>query len=295
MRRLASVQEPTSDDAARRAVMKRRAGFTLIELLVTIAIIGLLIALLLPAVQAAREAARQTECKNRLKQIGLAMNNFYDKYEHFPAGMDGYGYGWAKAILPELDHPQLYDVLPVVPPPALDPLDLVLVEFICPSDTGEPHNSLYAKYAKSSFAGNYGPWDYLPDSDPKVRSNGVFFFKSNLRFSDISDGSSTTIMAGDRAFEINNAAGYNRFGGTWMKAISPVNSYHWLSVLAPADAVAFPLNRGGGLVIGFNSKHPSGANLLFCDGAVHFLSENINGIVWEHLAQRNDAAATTVP
>ena len=65
--------------------------------------------------------------------------------------------------------------------------------------------------------------------------------------------------------------------------------------LAPADAVGFPVNRGGGLVIGFNSKHPSGANLLFCDGAVHFLSENINGLVWEHLAQRNDNVPATVP
>lgn len=288
-----STGESRTDECRRRVVA--RCGFTLIELLVTIAIIGVLISLLLPAVQMAREASRQTQCKDRLHQIGAAVHNFYDKHRHLPAGMDPFGYGWPKAILPELDNAPLSKVLPLVPPPAGDPLDLVLVEFICPSDVGTPYNSLYANYAKSNYAGNFGPWDYLTDTDPRDRSNGVFFFKSKLSFADIDDGTSNTIMAGDRALEQNPAAGFTRFGGTWMKAISPVNSFHWMSVLAPADAVGFPLNRGGGMVIGFNSKHPSGANLLFCDGSVHFLSENINGLLWEHLAQRNDSIPATIP
>jgi prepilin-type N-terminal cleavage/methylation domain-containing protein len=91
----------------------RRRGFTLIELLVVIAIIAILIALLLPAVQQAREAARRTQCKNNLKQIGLAMHNYHDTYGGFPIGgvgssVGGWGLSWWMRILPYLDHAPLY-------------------------------------------------------------------------------------------------------------------------------------------------------------------------------------------
>ena len=105
-------------------VLNRRAhGFTLIELLVVIAIIAILIALLLPAVQQAREAARRTQCKNNLKQVGLALHNYHDVHKMFPMGAfsaidddngcDDDGYGWGVMLLPYIDQAPLYQKLPM--------------------------------------------------------------------------------------------------------------------------------------------------------------------------------------
>lgn len=91
-----------------------RKGFTLVELLVVIAIIGILIALLLPAVQAAREAARRSQCTNNLKQLGLAIHNFHDVNNVFPIGQpddDNDNYAWGAYILPYVEQKQMYDTL----------------------------------------------------------------------------------------------------------------------------------------------------------------------------------------
>src|ERR1700709_2477916 len=89
----------------------RRTGFTLIELLVVIAIIAVLIALLLPAVQQAREAARRSQCKNNLKQLGLAMHNYHDTYKVFPTASGGNGFSPHARILPYVDQAPLYGTL----------------------------------------------------------------------------------------------------------------------------------------------------------------------------------------
>src|SRR5688500_10904954 len=90
----------------------RRAGdFTLVELLVVIAIIGVLVALLLPAVQAARESARRTQCSNNLKQLGIAMHNYHDTYQKFPFGWSDRGAGWSTMTLPYIEQKPLFDTL----------------------------------------------------------------------------------------------------------------------------------------------------------------------------------------
>ena len=88
-----------------------RRGFTLVELLVVLAVIGLLLALLLPAVQSAREAARRMQCQNNLRQIGVAFHNYHDQVGGLPFGWDTHGTGWSALILPQLEQQTLYDRL----------------------------------------------------------------------------------------------------------------------------------------------------------------------------------------
>src|SRR4051794_11310764 len=144
---------------AGRESMRRRLGFTLIELLVTIAIIGVLIALLLPAVQRAREAARQTSCRNNLHQIGLALHNYLDAQQCFPPGYVrqceirpklefNIGFGWGALLLGKLDQGPVYDELAPFftnGQPEGVPGDVLLAHLAvltCPSDTVDGVTSL---------------------------------------------------------------------------------------------------------------------------------------------------------
>ena len=139
-----------NSNCARCADMRRRRGFTLIELLVVIAIIGVLIALLLPAVQAAREAARRSQCVNNLKQMGLALENYHDALGCFPMSycakfpfVDGAtdtanGWGWQTMILPQMEQGTLFSAvnfsLPVEGPQNTTVIQTRISSYLCPSD-----------------------------------------------------------------------------------------------------------------------------------------------------------------
>jgi prepilin-type N-terminal cleavage/methylation domain-containing protein len=214
----------------------RTAGFTLIELLVVIAVIAILIALLLPAVQQAREAARRTQCKNNLKQLGLAMHNYHDALSMLPPGSFTYLNGWPLAklsaanenlscwmqqVLPYLDQAPLYNVLSpkmnneTLPSYVTDAtgwgpeIATVLPVLMCPSDPASPRTSGVAGYPYHGFFGNYatcagdtnysGAYDSVTiGTDPRGEHlSGMFYAISKTRIKDITDGTSNTLMAAE--------------------------------------------------------------------------------------------------
>src|SRR5262245_50080100 len=196
----------------------RRDAFTLIELLVVIAIIAVLIGLLLPAVQKVREAASRASCQNNLKQIGLACHGYHDSHDGLPPGYlatgpysDGAtdtapGWGWAAFLLPHLENDNLYGQLNLAQPVQNSPaIQTVVKMYLCPSDTpaagafavGDATGATLTLAAPCSYAASCGP-DASDVADPT--GLGVFYRNSRTRLVSITDGTSQTVMIGDRAW-----------------------------------------------------------------------------------------------
>lgn len=288
----------------KRPVMRR--AFTLIELLVVIAIIAMLIGLLLPAVQKVREAAARAQCTNNLKQIGLALHSYQDANQGLPPGYlanvpysDGSkdtapGWSWAAFILPYLEQDnlgrQLNFALPVENAPAIQTM---LKVYLCPSDPtpnspfavmdgfGTPR----AKAAPCSYAACAGG-DESETDGPSGR--GVFYRNSHTRLTDITDGTSQTILVGDRAW--SNAQGIWAgviAGGVIRRGPLNRNPGNQAASGPAADLVLNhshlnnPIGDADGGLDDFSSRHTGGSNVLFADGSVHFLrsipSDNADG------------------
>lgn len=223
----------------------RQNGFTLVELLVVIAIIGILVSMLLPAVQSVREAARRTVCKNNLKQLGLALHNYESALSKFPPGFVsevtgpwpggsndpvpeiGPGWNMLSMILPQLDqenlHRQIHFHLPITDPANRIARATRIPVFRCPSDTWNEPVSVWPRsigledLAATSFVGVLGgadPSGNGPTGDYLARYeepnfNGMFHRNTAIRHRDITDGTSNTIGIGERAsmFSPNGWAG----------------------------------------------------------------------------------------
>jgi prepilin-type N-terminal cleavage/methylation domain-containing protein/prepilin-type processing-associated H-X9-DG protein len=273
-----------------------RPAFTLIELLVVIAIIAVLIGLLVPAVQKVREAAARAQCTNNLKQLGLALHGYHDGRKVFPPGyqaagpfVDGAadtapGWGWGAFILPYLEqgplHRQLNFNQPVQNSPAIQTM---LAVYLCPSDVPAPSaftvpdgfGSPICLAAPSSYAACCGG-DESDTFGPNGR--GVFFRNSAIRMADITDGTSETILIGERAWANANGiwAGAINNGVCRRGALNPCpgNSASWYPaaalVLAHSHLNNALTDTDGGLD-DFSSRHIGGSNFLFADGSVRFV------------------------
>lgn len=288
---------------------RRKRGFTLIELLVVIAIIGVLVSLLLPAVQQAREAARRTQCRNNLKQIGLALHNYHDTYRTLPPGnVHKFGnqnvaamaaWGWHVFILPQLDQQNLFNALgvndrdldTVLRDPALQNLPKTnLTVYRCPSDTAPDLNSKreYDNPYSAAFGGqavHLGTANYVGVcgtrwSTPEqwivqgIDPFGTMWGDSKVRIQDVTDGLSNTFVVGERDWITGWAAnwpGPRNYTGTGIWGMR-----QHLSILDVKinDPVLQP-NGNPANSRGFSSEHVGGAHFLFGDGRVQFLSENI--------------------
>ncbi|MBI1347680.1 DUF1559 domain-containing protein [bacterium] len=283
---------------------RRRSAFTLIELLVVIAIIAILIALLLPAVQQARESARRTQCRNHLKQFGLAMHNYHDTHKRFPpaATLGGVGsnqdqaggWPWSMMVLPYVDQGPLYNQIGVgstlkVPNNSSNMsnvndyttansgtieklLTTTIPMFLCPSAAGDVVNKHEKKLGTLMYAMN-NQIATVPNP-PKATPMG-----------DITDGTSNTILMGEKVLmdapfvSVGAVWGVSRICGARLHIIAAQNNMN-----VPFDGTnnattncysenSSPVNQVTRAVA--TSPHAGGVHFLMCDGTVRFVSENI--------------------
>jgi len=290
---------------------KGRRAFTLVELLVVIAIIGILIALLLPAVQAAREAARRTQCSNNLKQIGLALHNYHDTHKTFPIGhirrmVDASGtpdwawtsgYGWGGLVLPFMEQTSLHSQLDFKVS-VFDPVNLAVLgttspafaqcpsdpipEYADPEDAGDSSHLILT----SNYFGVGGSWGESHREPVAISSspsyvdadlNGMFSADKNYKIRDCTDGTSNTLLVGESIYHPD--AGY-KWNGTFVGRAKTKNG-------RPEKTTAL-IKPGGAYLINdprpdlknvsqfmYSSRHPGGAQFCLTDGSVRFISETI--------------------
>ena len=285
-----------------RALRGRRAlreGFTLVELLVVIAIIGILVALLLPAVQMAREAARRTECKNNLRQVGLATLNHETMQGAFPSGGDRFTSGRkmnanGPATIPDQSWGWAYQILPYVEQGnTREQTDDALVRrtvvkmFSCPT---RRRSTVFSGRALMDYGANGGDGE---EYDAKHTGPIVRFDDTRITMASIRDGSTNTILAGEKFLHTDGYA-----GGSWGDEAGYFSGWGWDTIrfgrLQPAQdnpgnpkGVGFP---GGvaGVWDYFGSAHPGGFQVVLCDASVRTFNYTIDLEILGYLANRAD-------
>ena len=292
---------------------QKRRGFTLIELLVVIAIIAILIALLLPAVQQAREAARRSQCRNNLKQLGLAFHNYHDNFLMMPTGYfreSNYNMGWVSRILPYIDQAPLYNSITSISGEinAIAPYRTASVgtrqEFttplqviLCPSSelgSMAPAHPDVGMNAGLHYRGNGGSVDVGlvsgSSSSRHYTTSGVLYPRHTTRIRDITDGTSNTFLLGELSSALNGWGainGWNDMGPWTWGSFYYGDSDGYLMI--DTKATQYPIGSSTHTQYGvsWRSAHVGGAHLLFCDGRVQFLSASMNLDTLKGLATRS--------
>lgn len=287
-----------------------RRGFTLIELLVVIAIIAVLIALLLPAVQQARESARRSQCRNNLKQIGIALTAYHENYNVFPSGWiavdpvtkvmsshSGHsGAGWAMMLLPYMEQTGLYESFnPNLALNAASNQPVIrrsLNAHLCPSDshpevwtinsdvTGAPLVTL----ATSNYVASFGTVELDGCENPpgtapvnlagQCIGDGAFYHNSRVALRDITDGASNSVLVGERRTDATLG-----WYSTWAGSV-PLGEEAFIRVMGLLDHTP---NHSDTHLDDFSSQHVGGTHFLFGDGRVRFITENIDEATYKAL------------
>jgi prepilin-type N-terminal cleavage/methylation domain-containing protein len=287
---------------------KRRRGFTLVELLVVIAIIGVLVALLLPAVQAAREAANRADCSNRLKQIGIATHNFHDTHRKFPTGgtwpwegVNRWGGGdmgpsFFYQILGYMEQTQVQDIVNNATVERT-----VIPGYICPSRGGPRYQAdrHLNDYAIATPADSPNSWDQfwygntwgIPTNAPYA---GVIVRGGDnreSRFASITDGTSNTLLAGEK--QLNQAlykVGDWHDDAGWFGGWDP-DTVRYTGFLPYPDKRYN--NQGGWEGYRFGGVHPGATMGVMADASTHAISFTVDATVWNNLGHRSDG--NTIP
>jgi prepilin-type N-terminal cleavage/methylation domain-containing protein/prepilin-type processing-associated H-X9-DG protein len=279
-----------------------RYGFTLVELFVVIAIIGVLVALLLPAVQNVRASARRISCCNNLKQIGLALLNYESTHAKFPAGYlyvsgaqgNHAGFGWGAMILPHLELGSIHDAfnfaVPLFDVANLQPREKHLAVFLCPEDSVSPYEFVQMgdeRYAMASYAACFGP----PDLDEtQEKDDGMFSRNSATRVAAIFDGLSNTIAGGERQngpFRQGGVHGpHFSYETAWAGAIreltDPTDDHGHMTLFQTGHTPNSPESDDRDV----SAPHIGYANFLLADGSVHLIQESIDLILYKALSTK---------
>lgn len=310
-------------------VIMRRNGFTVVELMVSLAVLAVLVAIIVPAAMSARESARRMHCQNNLRQIGLGILEYESQYGTLPNGLT-----LRFQLLPFLELTSIYDQFDASAPANVADAqfhrikNIVIPQYLCPSDPVSPSNSLVSSSSYPSCFGSgvlvnrvdgaFGIWGYAP-SEPST---------GPIRLGDIVDGTSNVAAVSEWLY---NNGPVHRLRETWVTpqvySRTEADAFRNTCETLPLDPVAYgwqfagdrgspwysgafgygqynhmlPPNRPscsnrGGIVTGIytaGSFHNGGANLLYVDGHVRFESENIDRRVWQRIGSRNDDAAVS--
>lgn len=297
-----------------------RGGFTLIELLVVIAIIAVLIALLLPAVQQAREAARRTQCKNNLKQMGLAMHNHLDQYKFFPSGGENWNWhvtyandkpapaplqrcGWAFQILQFMEQSQVWNGGNAPIGPATMPninrsiysIKTPVVAYFCPSRRSPQTSPVNADWYSNPASGQSFAHAFIDYAGSNLNNNGVIVQTSNtgtwlssnsgpITTAKVEDGTSNTLAIGEKRLNINFLGQFQSDDNEGYTSGWDHDTMRYTDRKPLPDLVA---SSGDGNQR-FGSSHVGAFHALFADGGVRVISYNIDSTVFTRLGQRND-------
>ncbi len=279
------------------SAQRHSRGFTLVELLVVIAIIGVLVALLLPAVQAAREAARRTACLNNVSQIGLASHNYEFHFETLPAGVTnpdgpirnepkGIHVSWIVRLLPYLEQNVLASKFDAAAGAYADvnaPVRAAQYGVLnCPSSPVPPLNEA-GTIARSSYVGCHHDVEAPIDAT----NHGLLFLNSKVRYAEIFDGSANTILLAEAHTSRDGLGWVSGTRATLRNASKIEAGGPYLP--QPAGSAADASETSGSLAVGgFGSYHPGGINVGLADGSTRFISQNIEATLLRQLGNRAD-------
>ncbi len=291
----------------------RRSGFTLVELLVVAGAVSVMGTQLIQAITEAREAARRSQCKNNLKQFGLALHNYHDTYNGLPPGWVGAdsalaqpnvfglnGWGWNAMLSPYMDQAPMFNTIdfrksiadpknaeiakkPFVSPRPQSPL------LRCTSDPftkktwmlKDAKGADVAEVATSNYVGSFGTTDFSKCEKMKpgetCAGDGLFYHNSIINFRDVTDGTSNTLAIGERAID-EKSDRMTTWSGVFPKAKSPFGR-----ILGTSDQ---ELNAKAKNATGYGSAHKGGAHFTLLDGSVRFISSDLDKKVFQALTTR---------
>lgn len=277
----------STDGRPGESVRPRTSGFTLVELLVVIAVIGILVALLMPAVQQSREAARRTQCRSRLHQLSLAIHNYEDTHRTYPIGAITVGpsfrpmsgWGWGAMLLPYLDQAPLYQSIDFSTRTAVGPnralIESTLPVWVCTSDPAPGAIELTSPDGPLRVGtGNY------------CGVESVFRSMECFRPRDVTDGLSQTLFVGERVYQPSRS-GSPTYTSSWCGHVTDStatlpNSIPHLPISPdrPPNSSPFDVNA-------FTSYHPGSVHFAMGDGAVRSIIDSIDISVYVALGTRD--------